>query len=126
VGDAEQGLDPDDYRVTYDRCMYNLSTSSDFQLDFHPEMPGVFLATAGSGHGYKFDSVLGRIVLEAQWNPERSVDATVFLRSVPHGRLASPASPIADAPSVSNVSNRRLAERVAGPYTPRPQGAECR
>ena len=27
--------------------MYNLSTSNDFLLDFHPEMPGVFLATAG-------------------------------------------------------------------------------
>jgi sarcosine oxidase/L-pipecolate oxidase len=44
--------------------MYNLSTSNDFLLDFHPQMPGVFLATAGSGHGFKFGSILGRIVLD--------------------------------------------------------------
>jgi glycine/D-amino acid oxidase-like deaminating enzyme len=58
------GLDPAHYRVTYDSCMYNLSTSTDFLLDFHPDLPGVFLATAGSGHGFKFGSVLGRIVLD--------------------------------------------------------------
>ena len=58
------GLDPADYRVTYDSCMYNLSTSTDFLLDFHPNMPGVFLATAGSGHGFKFGSILGKIVLD--------------------------------------------------------------
>ncbi|HWM78123.1 MAG TPA: FAD-dependent oxidoreductase, partial [Methylomirabilota bacterium] len=48
------GLDPKDYRVSSDSCMYNLSTSNDFLLDFHPQRPGVFLATAGSGHGFKF------------------------------------------------------------------------
>ena len=58
------GLDPADYRVTYDSCMYNLSTSTDFLLDFHPDMPGVFLATAGSGQGFKFGSILGKIVLD--------------------------------------------------------------
>ena len=58
------GLNPRDYRVTCESCMYNLSTSTDFLLDFHPDRPGVFLATAGSGHGFKFGSVLGRIVLD--------------------------------------------------------------
>jgi len=58
------GLEPGRYRATCESCMYNLSTSNDFLLDFHPEMPGVFLATAGSGHGFKFGSVLGRIVLD--------------------------------------------------------------
>ncbi len=73
------GLDPGDYRVTGESCMYNLSTSNDFLLDFHPGMPGVFLATAGSGHGFKFGSILGRIVLDrldgvedARWSPQFS------------------------------------------------------
>lgn len=73
------GLDPSDYRVTYESCMYNLSTSADFLLDFHPDVPGLFLATAGSGHGFKFGSVLGRIALDRldgierdRWTPQFS------------------------------------------------------
>ena len=73
------GLDPRDYRATYDSCMYNLSTSTDFLLDFHPDRPSVFLATAGSGHGFKFGSILGRIVMDrldgiddARWSPQFS------------------------------------------------------
>ena len=76
------GLDPADYRVTYDSCMYNLSTSTDFLLDFHPDMPGVFLATAGSGHGFKFGSILGKIVLDRldgirseRWRPQFSYES---------------------------------------------------
>ena len=76
------GLEPRDYRVTYDSCMYNLSTSTDFLLDFHPEMPGVFLATAGSGHGFKFGSILGKIVLDrldgiesSRWTPQFSYES---------------------------------------------------
>ena len=75
------GLEPADYRVTYDSCMYNLSTSTDFLLDFHPDMPRVFLATAGSGHGFKFGSILGKIVLDrldgiesGRWAPQFSYE----------------------------------------------------
>jgi glycine/D-amino acid oxidase-like deaminating enzyme len=45
-------------------------------------MPGVFLATAGSGHGFKFGSILGRIVLDRldgieddRWSPQFSYAA---------------------------------------------------
>ena len=86
------GLDPGLYRATYESCMYNLSTSNDFLLDFHPRMPAVFLATAGSGHGFKFGSVLGRIVLDrldgiesARWTPQFSYDA--FLTAGARPRL---------------------------------------
>jgi glycine/D-amino acid oxidase-like deaminating enzyme len=70
--------------------MYNLSTSNDFLLDFHPEMPGVFLATAGSGHGFKFGSLLGRIVLDRldgiqsdRWTPQFSYDSFLSASSRP-------------------------------------------
>jgi glycine/D-amino acid oxidase-like deaminating enzyme len=86
------GLDPDAYRITCDSCMYNLSTSTDFLLDFHPGAPGVFLATAGSGHGFKFGSILGRIVLDRLdgiahdwWAPQFSYDA--FMTAAPRARL---------------------------------------
>ena len=72
--------------------MYNLSTSNEFLLDFHPRMPGVFLATTGSGHGFKFGSVLRRIVLDrldgiesARWTPQFSYDA--FLTTGARPRL---------------------------------------
>ena len=84
------GLDPAHYRVTYDSCMYNLSTSTDFLLDFHPDLPGVFLATAGSGHGFKFGSVLGRIVLDRldgvpseRWAPQFSYESFLTAGSRP-------------------------------------------
>ena len=84
------GLDPADYRVTYESCMYNLSMGNDFLLDFHPDMPGVFVATAGSGHGFKFGSVLGGIVLDRldgieseQWAPQFSYDAFLAADSRP-------------------------------------------
>jgi glycine/D-amino acid oxidase-like deaminating enzyme len=70
------GLRLDDYRLTFDSCMYNLSRSNDFLLDFHPRLPGLFVATAGSGHGFKFGSILGQIVLDRldgvssdRWSP---------------------------------------------------------
>jgi glycine/D-amino acid oxidase-like deaminating enzyme len=84
------GLDPKDYRVTCDSCMYNLSPSTDFLLDFHPALPGVFLATAGSGHGFKFGSILGRIVMDrldgiadARWSPQFSYDSFITGASRP-------------------------------------------
>ena len=83
-------LDPDAYRATYESCMYNLSTSNDFLLDFHPRLPGVFLATAGSGHGFKFGSILGRIVLDRldgiespRWTPQFSYEAFLTAGSRP-------------------------------------------
>jgi glycine/D-amino acid oxidase-like deaminating enzyme len=84
------GLDPRDYRVTCESCMYNLSTGNDFLLDFHPDRPGVFLATAGSGHGFKFGSIVGRIVLDRldgiaseRWSPQFSYDAFLAADSRP-------------------------------------------
>src|SRR5262249_38601798 len=34
------GLDPARYRPSFDSCMYTLSSSNDFLLDFHPSLPG--------------------------------------------------------------------------------------
>ena len=86
------GLDPIRYRPSFDSCMYNLSTSNDFLLDFHPSLPGVFLATAGSGHGFKFGSILGTIVLDRldgvaseRWSPPFSYAS--FLTASRRSRL---------------------------------------
>lgn len=71
------GLELSRYRWRVESCMYNLSTSNDFLLDFYPGLPGLFVATAGSGHGFKFGSMLGSVVLDRmdgaasdRWKPE--------------------------------------------------------
>lgn len=74
-----------DYRATYDSCMYNLSRSNDFLLDFHPDLPGLFFATAGSGHGFKFGPIIGGIVLDR-------LDGVTGDRWIPHFSYASFAS----------------------------------
>jgi glycine/D-amino acid oxidase-like deaminating enzyme len=76
------GLEAADYRLSWESCMYNMSPSSDLLLDFHPALPGVFLATAGSGHSFKYGSLIGQIVLDRldgvasdRWEPRFSFQA---------------------------------------------------
>jgi sarcosine oxidase len=44
-------------------CLYTLTPDREFVLDRLPDLPGVLVAL-GAGHGYKFASVLGRILAE--------------------------------------------------------------
>lgn len=62
--------------IRTDSCMYNLSPTSDFLIDFHPRNPRLLVATGGSGHGFKFGSVIGSVVMDrldgaasTRWNP---------------------------------------------------------
>lgn len=45
-------------------CLYSLTPDSDFIIDFHPEYNNVVLAGGFSGHGFKFASVVGRILAD--------------------------------------------------------------
>jgi len=54
-------------------CWYTDSPDTDWIIDVHPDDPGLALATAGSGHGYKFLPVIGRLVadrIEGVMSPE--------------------------------------------------------
>ncbi|KAI0057880.1 FAD dependent oxidoreductase [Artomyces pyxidatus] len=46
-------------------CWYTDSPDGDWVIGFHPSDSGLVLATAGSGHAYKFLPVLGRLVVDA-------------------------------------------------------------
>lgn len=46
-------------------CWYTDTPSGDFLIDYHPGYEGLFLATGGSGHGFKFLPVLGDKIVEA-------------------------------------------------------------
>jgi glycine/D-amino acid oxidase-like deaminating enzyme len=70
------GIDPATTPIRTDSCMYNLSPTSDFLIDFHPRDPRLLVATGGSGHGFKFGSVIGSAVMDrlddvasTRWNP---------------------------------------------------------
>ncbi|KAK2624751.1 hypothetical protein QTJ16_005944 [Diplocarpon rosae] len=54
-------------------CWYTDTPRGDFIITYHPDYKGLFLATGGSGHGYKFLPVIGdRIVdcVEGKCPPE--------------------------------------------------------
>ncbi|KAJ5648285.1 hypothetical protein N7490_004657 [Penicillium lividum] len=46
-------------------CWYTDTPDGDFIVSYHPEYEGLFLATGGSGHAYKFFPVLGDKVVDA-------------------------------------------------------------
>ncbi|KAK2880117.1 hypothetical protein FQN49_000564 [Arthroderma sp. PD_2] len=46
-------------------CWYTDTPKGDFIISFHPEIKSLFIATGGSGHGYKFLPVLGEKIVDA-------------------------------------------------------------
>lgn len=46
-------------------CWYTDTPSGDFLIDYHPSYTGLFLATGGSGHGFKFLPVIGKKIVDA-------------------------------------------------------------
>ncbi|KAE9963627.1 hypothetical protein BLS_009116 [Venturia inaequalis] len=53
---------------TFDRtrlCWYTDTPTADFIIDFHSDMTGLFVATGGSGHAFKFLPILGDRVVDA-------------------------------------------------------------
>ncbi|OQE28141.1 hypothetical protein PENFLA_c005G06689 [Penicillium flavigenum] len=45
-------------------CWYTDTSEGDFVIDYHPELEGLFIATAGAGHAFKFLPILGRYVAD--------------------------------------------------------------
>lgn len=45
-------------------CWYTDTRNGDFLISYHPQYKNLFVATGGSGHGYKFLPVIGDSILE--------------------------------------------------------------
>lgn len=45
-------------------CWYTDTPNGDFLITYHPDYHGLFLATGGSGHGYKFLPVIGNKIVD--------------------------------------------------------------
>ncbi|KAK7402682.1 hypothetical protein QQX98_011545 [Neonectria punicea] len=45
-------------------CWYSDTPEGDFVIDYHPQADGLFIATGGAGHAFKFLPVLGRYIAD--------------------------------------------------------------
>ncbi len=59
-------------------CLYTETPDTDFIVDAHPHCPNLFLAAGFSGHGFKFCSLVGRILSEMVLKGETSFDISPF------------------------------------------------
>ncbi|USW55150.1 Putative FAD dependent oxidoreductase, FAD/NAD(P)-binding domain superfamily, MTOX family [Septoria linicola] len=54
-----------DRPFTYTRiCWYTDTPSGDWLITYHPKYKGLFVATGGSGHGYKFLPIIGERIVD--------------------------------------------------------------
>ncbi|CAE6473082.1 unnamed protein product [Rhizoctonia solani] len=51
-------------RICWGGKKYADTIDEDWIIDYHPDHPRLLLATGGSGHGFKFTPVLGRVIVD--------------------------------------------------------------
>lgn len=59
-------------------CMYTNTPDEHFILDFHPQLDQVLVASACSGHGFKFSAVVGEILADLVIRGESAFDLSPF------------------------------------------------
>lgn len=62
-------------------CLYTETPDEDFIIDVHPECPEILIAAGFSGHGFKFCSLVGRIMSELALTGNTEFDISPFLIS---------------------------------------------
>ena len=64
--------------VALKTCLFTNTPDEHFILDLHPGHPQVAIASACSGHGYKFCSVVGEIMADLAQKGESPLDLSLF------------------------------------------------
>jgi glycine/D-amino acid oxidase-like deaminating enzyme len=70
-------------------CLYTNTPDEHFVIDVHPRHPEVLLASACSGHGFKFSAAIGEALAELVLDGRSQCDLRLFsatreaLRAVP-------------------------------------------
>lgn len=62
-------------------CLYTETPDEDFIIDLHPQCSDVLIAAGFSGHGFKFCSLVGRILCELVLSGKTEFDISPFLIS---------------------------------------------
>lgn len=68
-------------------CRYTMTPDEDFVLDQHPEHPQIVIASACSGHGFKFGITIGRILADLATAGATGYDINRFRLDRPALRL---------------------------------------
>lgn len=59
-------------------CLYTETPDEDFIIDTHPQCPDLFIAAGFSGHGFKFCSLVGKLMSELALTGETDFDISPF------------------------------------------------
>ena len=59
-------------------CIYTMTPDEHFIIDQHPDYPHVVFASPCSGHGFKFSTVIGRLLAELAGAGQSSFDISFF------------------------------------------------
>jgi sarcosine oxidase len=70
--------DADGPTLAMKTCLFTNSPDEHFILDFHPDHPQVAIASACSGHGFKFSSVVGEIMADLVLDGRTRFDIGLF------------------------------------------------
>lgn len=64
--------------LSWRTCIFTNTPDEHFVLDRYPGVPQVILASACSGHGYKFASVIGEVLADMAMDREPAFDLSMF------------------------------------------------
>jgi monomeric sarcosine oxidase len=59
-------------------CLYTMTPDHHFVIDHHPGYPHIVFAGGFSGHGFKFGTLIGRILADLAQKQQPSVDLSMF------------------------------------------------
>ncbi|MEM1239173.1 MAG: N-methyl-L-tryptophan oxidase [Cyanobacteria bacterium P01_H01_bin.26] len=60
------------------RCLYTLTPDKDFIVDQHPTYPHVVIGAGFSGHGFKFTTLMGKMLADLATNGHTPYDTSLF------------------------------------------------
>ena len=60
------------------RCLYTMTPDKDFIVDHHPENSNILIATGFSGHGFKFTTLIGKILTDLIVKNKTDCDLSLF------------------------------------------------
>jgi sarcosine oxidase len=59
-------------------CLYTNTPDGHFLIDRHPAHPAVLIASPCSGHGFKFSSAVGEVLMELVRDGRTRLDVGLF------------------------------------------------
>ncbi len=65
-------------RAAFKTCLYENTADRHFLIDRHPQRPNILLAFGGSGHGFKFCSVVGEMAADLAEKGESKLRPEIF------------------------------------------------